>query len=69
MTCTDSGGPAELVRDGENGFVTSPDASSLAARLALLSEDRDLAERLGAVALSDVSKMTWEKAFEQLVLV
>jgi len=69
VTCADSGGPAELVRDGENGFVVSPDASSLAARLALLSEDRDLAERLGAVALSDVSKMTWEKAFEQLVLV
>ena len=69
VTCTDSGGPAELVRDGENGFVTSPDASSLAARLASLSEDRHLAERLGAAALSDVSEITWERAFEQLVLV
>ena len=69
VTCTDSGGPAELVKDGENGFVTSPDVSSLAARLAALSDDRDLAERLGAAALSHVSEMTWERAFGQLVVV
>ena len=69
VTCADSGGPAELVRDGENGFVTLPDASSLSTRLAALSDDRDLAERLGAAALADVSEMTWEKAFEQLVVV
>lgn len=69
VTCTDSGGPAELVRDEENGFVTSPDAASLAAKLAMLSDDRDLAERLGAAALADVLEMTWERAFEQLLLV
>ena len=68
VTCTDSGGPAELVRDGENGFVTSPDAASLALKLAALVEDRDLAERLGASALTDVSKMTWDRVFEQLVI-
>ena len=69
VTCTDSGGPTELVRDRENGFLTSPVVSSLAAKLASLSDDRDLAERLGAAALADVSAMTWQKAFEQLVLV
>jgi glycosyltransferase involved in cell wall biosynthesis len=69
VTCTDSGGPAELVRDGENGFVTSPDGSSLAAKLAALSDDQDLAEQLGAAALADVSEMTWERAFGQLVVV
>jgi len=69
VTCTDSGGPAELVRDGENGFVTLPDPSLLASSLAALSDDRGLAERLGATALSDVSEMTWERAFRQLVLV
>ena len=68
VTCTDSGGPAELVRDGENGFVTSPDAASLALKLAELAQDRDLAERLGAAALADVSKMTWDQVFEQLVM-
>jgi len=69
VTCTDSGGPTELVRNGENGFVTSPDPSLLAVKLAALSDDRGLAERLGAAALADVSAMTWERAFEQLVLV
>ena len=69
VTCSDSGGPAELVRDGENGFVTLPDAASLADALASLSDDRDLAERQGAAALATVSEMTWERAFEQLVVV
>ena len=32
ITCRDSGGPAELVRDGGNGFVTESDARSARAR-------------------------------------
>ena len=69
VTCTDSGGPAELVRDGETGFVTEPDANSLATVLTRLADDRALAERLGAAAYTQVSSMTWERAFEQLLLV
>ena len=69
VTCTDSGGPAELVGDGRNGFVTSPEPSSIASKLASLSDDRCLAERLGASALADVSEITWEGALGQLVLV
>ena len=28
ITCTDSGGPAELVQDGETGFVIEPEADA-----------------------------------------
>ena len=69
VTCTDSGGPAELVRDHANGFVTEPVAAEIASKLALLSDDRALAERLGATAFEDVTDMTWERASKQLVLV
>jgi glycosyltransferase involved in cell wall biosynthesis len=68
VTCTDSGGPAELVRDHANGFVTEPVAAAVASKLALLSDDRALAERLGATAFEDVTDMTWERASKQLVL-
>ena len=34
VTCTDSGGPAELVVDGERGYVCSPTPEALARRSA-----------------------------------
>lgn len=42
------GGPATLIRDGENGLlVPIKDADAMAAGILRLIEDRDLAERLG----------------------
>jgi glycosyltransferase involved in cell wall biosynthesis len=69
ITCDDSGGPTELVRDGVNGFVTAPNPQSLATTLAMLSEQPDLAERLGQQALRGVSEITWENTVKQLLLV
>ena len=48
ITCSDSGGPAELVTNDENGFVTAPDARALATALASVTEHSSLVERLGA---------------------
>ena len=67
VTCTDSGGPAELVRDGENGFVTAPAVEALASSFGLLS-DQALAERLGAAARRQAAGMTWDAALERLLL-
>ncbi|MCR5675587.1 MAG: glycosyltransferase [Lachnospiraceae bacterium] len=45
------GGPAEVIRDGENGLlVPVGDAAAMAAAMNRLIEDRDLAERLGREA-------------------
>jgi glycosyltransferase involved in cell wall biosynthesis len=67
ITTTDSGGPAELVRDGENGFVCAPAAESIAEALDALARDGGLAERLGQQALGDAAAHTWERAVEALL--
>jgi glycosyltransferase involved in cell wall biosynthesis len=59
VTCADSGGPAELVRDGTNGFVCEPNAQSLAAALRRLFDDVALAERLGSGAFASGQQLTW----------
>jgi glycosyltransferase involved in cell wall biosynthesis len=67
ITCTDSGGPAELVRDGENGFVVQPSPDALARACARLTTDAALAERLGSQARADVASLTWAGVVEKLV--
>ena len=61
VTCTDSGGPTELVVDGRSGFVVEPDASSVAAALDELARDPDLAMRLGEEGARSVQAVTWSR--------
>ncbi|MGH9176649.1 MAG: glycosyltransferase family 4 protein, partial [Vicinamibacterales bacterium] len=68
ITCLDSGGPAELVRDGENGYVAEPTSEGLARAMRAVMDDRTLAIRLGEAGGSDVARMTWPGAVEKLVL-
>ena len=69
VTCTDSGGPTELVRDGETGLVSAPTPAGLATALARVMDDRGLAERLGRGAAAQVAAMTWPDAVKRLVIV
>jgi glycosyltransferase involved in cell wall biosynthesis len=69
VTCTDSGGPAELVRDGVEGFVTDPTPEGLAPALARLAADEALACRQGEAGLQAVSGMSWGKVVQRLVIV
>jgi glycosyltransferase involved in cell wall biosynthesis len=69
VTCSDSGGPAELVRHDDSGFVCEPTPSALGAALARLMDDRGLAERLGRAALAQAAAMTWPEAVKRLVIV
>jgi glycosyltransferase involved in cell wall biosynthesis len=66
VTCTDSGGPAELVEDGVNGFVCEPTPEALALRFRELMDDQALAERLGANAHARGAQLTWPDAVRQL---
>ena len=59
VTCTDSGGPAELVEHGVNGFVCDPTPEALALRFRELMDDAALAERLGQNAYARGSQLTW----------
>jgi glycosyltransferase involved in cell wall biosynthesis len=67
VTCRDSGGPAELVRDGENGLVTDPTPDAFARALRTISDDRTLAIRLGEAGARTVTRMTWPDAVTTLL--
>jgi glycosyltransferase involved in cell wall biosynthesis len=69
VTCTDSGGPAELVHDGVEGFVTHPTPEALAPALARLAADESLACRMGEAGLQAVAAFTWPRTVERLVIV
>ncbi len=68
VTCTDSGGPAELVEDGVQGFVCLPEPRALAGALRRLADDLALAERMGAEAARVASAITWPRTVEKLLL-
>jgi glycosyltransferase involved in cell wall biosynthesis len=67
ITCHDSGGPAELARDGENGFVTAPTPEALATAMRRVMDDRNEAARLGESGARQAMGMTWSGAIAQLL--
>ena len=69
ITCTDSGGPLELVRAGENGWIIAPDPASLAAAIGEAAADAALAERLGVRGHQDIRDLTWPAVVKKLVIV
>jgi glycosyltransferase involved in cell wall biosynthesis len=68
ITCHDSGGPAELVRDGDNGFVTAPTPEALAAAMRRMMDDRTAAARMGETGHREAMAMTWPDAIQKLLL-
>ena len=69
ITTADSGGPAELVRDGHTGLVVEPTAAALARAMRAMIDDAAEAERLGGVARGVAGAMTWHSAVERLMVV
>jgi glycosyltransferase involved in cell wall biosynthesis len=67
ITCSDSGGPAELVTDGVDGKVCAPRADALAVAFGEVMQDRAQAERLGRAGLEKVAEMTWARAVRRLL--
>ncbi len=66
VTCTDSGGPAELVTDGVHGYVCEPTPAALADRLRQLMDEPGLAERLGHQAYLRGAELTWAETVRRL---
>jgi glycosyltransferase involved in cell wall biosynthesis len=62
---SDVGGPKEVVRDGETGFVLpAADARAWARSIAAMAADQDLRERMGAAADAAVRPMSIGASFE-----
>jgi glycosyltransferase involved in cell wall biosynthesis len=68
VTCHDSGGPAELVQDGVNGFVCDPTPEALGRAMRRFADDPGLAERMGSAAHAAGARLTWPETVRQLVL-
>jgi glycosyltransferase involved in cell wall biosynthesis len=69
ITATDSGGPTEFVRDGQNGFVVAPEPAALADAFAKVMDDDGAAQRLGAQGQRDTAHLTWDNVVRKLVMV
>ena len=69
ITCSDSGGPTELVRDEATGLVCEPTPAAVALALARVTDDAAFAERLGARAAEQAAAMTWHDAMKRLMIV
>ncbi|SDR62388.1 Glycosyltransferase involved in cell wall bisynthesis [Rhizobiales bacterium GAS191] len=69
ITHTDSGGPLEFVRDGENGFVVPPAGAEIAAAIARLAARPALAQELGDAGrrLLAALGIDWDKIIARLV--
>ena len=68
ITCTDSGGPAELVQHGVQGLVCEPNPPALAEAMRALMEDRDRAAVMGEAARVTATGMSWQATVERLVV-
>jgi glycosyltransferase involved in cell wall biosynthesis len=69
ITCSDSGGPAELVQDGVNGLVCAAQPEALARSLSRLMENEGMAATMGRAGGELAGSMSWRAAVEQLVIV
>jgi len=67
VTCSDSGGPAELVKGGVNGFVCEPTPASMARALRTLADDRALVQRFGSAAYAAGARLNWPETVAKLV--
>ncbi len=69
ITCQDSGGPLELVRAGQNGWIAAPTAVGVATAIGEAMDGPGVAERLGRQGQRDISGLTWANAVKKLVIV
>ncbi|MEB3190172.1 MAG: glycosyltransferase family 4 protein [Snowella sp.] len=69
VTCRDSGGPLEFIRDRETGLITEPNPLSLAQAIDELWENRTWATKLGQSALSYYRSLniTWSNVLQHLL--
>lgn len=67
ITASDSGGTLEFVRDGENGFVVTPDPGAIAAAVVRLDADRARAAAFGQHGRHTAAAISWDSVIERLV--
>ena len=67
LTCTDSGGPAELATEGIDALVVDPTAAAVAEAVDRLQHDAALAARLGEGGRRAAATHAWPVALDRLL--
>lgn len=60
VTVSDSGGPTELVEDGETGYICAPTPPSVAKALSQLASNKEKAREMGQKAFDHAQTITWD---------
>lgn len=68
VTCSDGGGPAELVQDGQSGLVIPAEPEAVAAALDRLARHPEAAEAMGLQGRDQIASMSWEAIARRLVV-
>ena len=68
VTTFDAGGPTELVKNKENGFIVENKPEKIAEKLDQLADDQNLAEKMGLKAFRFISQLKWDKTVEKLII-
>jgi len=68
ITCADSGGPLDFVRDGVTGLVAEPDPRAIAGAMDRLFYGMEAARKMGQAGYDSVVslRMTWDRIIERL---
>lgn len=67
ITCSDSGEPAELVKEGAGGIVVSPDEQQIAETLDHLSGHPPHAARMGRLGKQFLGRFNWDATTHRLM--
>lgn len=67
ITTHDSGGPTELIDDGETGFVVDPTPAAVGGAMARLFADAELAHTMGRAALERGGRVSWQNLADFVV--
>jgi glycosyltransferase involved in cell wall biosynthesis len=69
ITTVDSGGPAELLKLCQAGYILPPDPEIIAEKLDQVAEDECIATKMGNRGFDFISKITWEDTVKKLTIV
>lgn len=69
ITCSNSGGPLEIIEDGVNGLVAAPDPGSVAAAMDTLRSDPEAAAAMGERAHQtlQMKAINWDHVVSRLL--
>lgn len=66
LSCWDSGGVLEFVRDGENGYIVNAEAEAMGDRFEKLYRNKNMAKEFGWEGYQLVKDISWDNVIDEL---